>query len=143
LVVLTAFAVVLATLVVQGLTLAPLIRRLRLDQIEDPAGNLADARRTLARVGLEEIDALGARNDLALRDLYALKCAASPLPSMAERLDGYRQLGLAVVGAQRKALLRLRDEQQIDIDAYYLLQEEIDWRELTLFPDSQRRIDEV
>jgi CPA1 family monovalent cation:H+ antiporter len=143
LVVLTAFAVVLATLVVQGLTLAPLIRQLRLDQIEDPASNLADARRTLARVGLDEIDALGARNDLALRDLYALKCAASPLPSTAERLDGYHQLGLVVVGAQRKALLRLRDEEQIDMDAYYLLQEEIDWRELTLLPDSQRRIDEV
>jgi hypothetical protein len=39
--------------------------------------------------------------------------------------------------------LHLRDEQQIDIDAYYLLQEEIDWRELTLMPDNQRRIDEI
>ena len=143
LVVLTAFAVVLATLVVQGLTLAPLIRQLRLDRVEDPASNLADARRTLARVGLEEIDDLGAGKDLTLRDLYALKCAAPPPPGTAERLDGYRRLGLAVVGAQRQALLRLRDEQQIDIDAYYLLQEEIDWRELTLLPDNQRRIDEV
>jgi monovalent cation/hydrogen antiporter len=143
LVVLTAFAVVLATLVVQGLTLAPLIRKLRLDRIEDPASNLADARRILAQVGLKEIDALEARNDLTLRGLYALKCAASPLPSTAERLNGYRRLGLAVVGAQRQALLRLRDQQQIDIDAYYLLQEEIDWRELTLLPDNQRRIDEV
>ena len=140
---LTAFAVVLATLVVQGLTLAPLIRQLRLDRVEDPASNLADARRILAGVGLEEIDALGAGNDLTLRDLYALKCAASPLPCTAERLDGYRRLGLAVVGAQRQALLRLRDQQQIDMDAFYLLQEEIDWRELTLLPDNQRRIDEV
>jgi hypothetical protein len=65
---------------VQGLTLAPLIRQLRLDRIEDPASDLADVRRTLARVGLEKIDALGARNDLTLRDLYALKSAASPLP---------------------------------------------------------------
>ena len=78
LVVLTAFGVVLATLVVQGLTLAPLIRQLRLDRLEDPASDLAEARRTLAGVGLREIDALGARNDLTLRDLYALKCAASP-----------------------------------------------------------------
>ena len=65
------------------------------------------------------------------------------MPSTAERLSGYRRLGLAVVGAQRQALLHLRDEQQIDIDAYYLLQEEIDWRELTLLPDNQRRIDEI
>jgi CPA1 family monovalent cation:H+ antiporter len=142
LVVLTAFGVVLATLVVQGLTLAPLIRWLRLDRMEDPAGDLAEARRTLAQVGLEQIDALGAGNDLTLRDLYGLKCAASP-PSATERLHGYRRLGLAVVGAQRQALRRLRDEQRIDMDAYYLLQEEIDWRELTLLPDSQRRIDEV
>jgi monovalent cation/hydrogen antiporter len=73
LVVLTAFAVVSATLVVQGLTLAPLIRQLRLDRIEDPASDLADVRRTLARVRLEKIDALGARNDLTLRDFTRLR----------------------------------------------------------------------
>jgi hypothetical protein len=67
----------------------------------------------------------GARNDLTLRDLCALQGAASPPPSVAEQLDGYRRLGLAVVGAQRQALLRLQDEQQIDLDAYYLLQEEL------------------
>jgi monovalent cation/hydrogen antiporter len=142
-VVLTAFAMVLATLVVQGLTLAPLVRRLRLDRMENPARDLAEARRTLARVGLERIDALGDGNDLTLRDLYGLKVAAPPPPSATDRLKRYRHLGLSVVSAQRQALRRLRDEQQIDMDAYYLLQEEIDWRELTLLPDSQRRIDEA
>lgn len=141
--VLTAFAVVLATLVVQGLTLAPLIRYLRLDRMEDPAAELKQARRALARIGLETVDAAGAGHDLTLRDLYALKCDGSPAPAATGRLGNYRRLGLAVTGAQRQALRRMRDEQQIDIDAYYLLQEEIDWRELTLLPDSERRIDEV
>ena len=34
----------------------------------------------------------------------------------------------------------MRDRQEIDIDTYYQLQEEIDWRELTLLPDEERRI---
>ncbi len=59
------------------------------------------------------------------------------------KLQDYRLLGLAVVGAQRRALRQMRDQQRVDMDAYYHLQEEIDWRELTLLPDDQRRIDEV
>lgn len=48
LVVLAAFGVVLATLVVQGLTLAPPIKLLRLDRIEAPGADPAKARCVLA-----------------------------------------------------------------------------------------------
>src|ERR1700733_14176797 len=51
-VVLTAFSVVLATLVLQGLTLAPLVRRLGLDRSEEALVELASARVTLARTAL-------------------------------------------------------------------------------------------
>ena len=50
-VVLTAFGVVLATLVVQGLTLTPLIHGLKLDRMEDTDADLADARRALSDAG--------------------------------------------------------------------------------------------
>ena len=121
-VVLTAVRVVLATLVVQGFTLAPLIRRLELDRMDDPGSDLAEARRALARVGLERIDAAGARGDLTLGDLYRATSATPPAAEARERLRAHRRLGLAVVEAQRRALERLRDEGRVGADAYHLLQ---------------------
>lgn len=141
--VLTAFAVVLATLVGQGLTLAPLIRRLGLDRMEDPGRDLAEARRTLARVGLERIQEFGDGHDMSLTELYRLKLDDAAGPPASDRLHNYRRMGLAVIEAQRRRLERIRDEQTIDMDAFYLLQEEIDWRELTLLPDDLRRIEEL
>ena len=143
LLVLTAFGTVLATLVVQGLTLAPLIRWLELHRLEDPGLSLRDARLALARTGLDQIEVGNAHDDLSLGDLYRIKSGGAPDPAVTDRLQGYRQLGLATVEAQRRALARMLDEQSIDIDSFYVLQEEIDWRELTLLPDSERRIDEV
>jgi CPA1 family monovalent cation:H+ antiporter len=141
-VVLTAFTVVLATLVVQGLTLAPLIRALKLDRLEDPGRDLLAARRRLAQVSLDQMGT-APPGDLTLGELYALKAEAELSAADWEKLKQYRQLGLEVVGAQRRTLKHLRDDQRIDVETYYRLQEEIDWRELTLLPDRERRIDEV
>ena len=140
LVVLIAFAVVLVTLVVQGLTLAPLIRLLRLDRLESPADDLRQARRKLAQIGLAQVDAADASHDLSLGTLYRLKCDDAPEAGFVERMQHHRRLGLAVIAAQRQSLRQMRDRQEIDIDTYYQLQEEIDWRELTLLPDEERRI---
>src|SRR4029077_4350190 len=56
LIVLTAFAVVLATLVVQGLTLAPVVRLLRLDGGDGLAVELAEARADLASTAIASLD---------------------------------------------------------------------------------------
>jgi monovalent cation/hydrogen antiporter len=140
---LTAFGVVLATLVLQGLTLAPLIRWLKLDRLEDPAADLAEARRALAEVARDRAEKDGGLGDMSLAELYRLKSLSPKPASVAARLREHRRLGLDMIAAQREVLLRLRDEHRIDMDAYYLLQEEVDWRELTLLPDEARRIDEI
>ena len=55
LIVLTAFSVVLGTLVIQGLTLKPLLRALDL-QDDDPVGReLSAARERALRAGLESL----------------------------------------------------------------------------------------
>ena len=56
LIVLTAFAVVLATLVVQGLTLAPLVRLLKLDGEDGLAAELAEVRADLASAALATLE---------------------------------------------------------------------------------------
>ncbi len=143
LVVLSAFAVVLATLVFQGLTLAPLIRLLRLDRMEDPERELTEARRRLAGVAIDRLSRVEGAHADSLRELYALKRAEPDDKAAAGKMDDYRQLGLAVIAAQREDLAWMRDGQKIGMENFYLLQEEVDWRELTLLPDSERRIDEV
>ncbi len=143
LVVLAAFGVVLATLVVQGLTLAPLIRLLKLDRMEDPARELADARSKLAEVALARLDGAEGHHADKLRETYTAEREAAREPQTSQLLKGYRQTGIGVVSAQREALDQMRAELRIGMDAYYVLQEELDWRELTLLPEEKRRIEEA
>ena len=144
LVVLTAFAAVLATLVLQGLTLPPLIRILGLDRREQAAHDLSQARRTLIQAGLARMDVHGDAADLTMRAVQGLELETETgAPGAASQVDAYRKLGLESLEDQRRALQGLRDNQKIDSDSFYLLQEELDWRELTYLPEAQRKIDQV
>ncbi|MET3761783.1 cation:proton antiporter [Sphingomonas sp. UYEF23] len=133
-VVLTAFAVVLATLIVQGMTLAPLIRWLGLDSVDDVDRELADARRDLAAAGAAALDGAPGRDPEQFRYAYALFGTSVEKP--------YRKVGLTGIAAERERLEALRVDDAIGDESYYRLQEEIDWRELSLLPEGERRIEE-
>ena len=142
-VVLTAFSVVLATLVLQGLTLAPLVRLLRLDRSEQAQDELASARVTLARTALDSIaneDGPEAEN---LRYRLSLKLQRCMDRDVCVPLDRLHTLGLSAIQAERVELETLRSEDKIDPTAYLGLQEQLDWNELTLLRDSQRQIEEI
>ncbi|WP_093666973.1 cation:proton antiporter [Sphingomonas gellani] len=140
-VVLAAFAVVLATLVFQGLTLAPLIRLLKLDRLEDPEEEVAEARRRLTDTALTRLkDFPDAK---ALHATFSAKQRADDDPDCAEWLDRQRDAMLAVVDAQRHELDRLRRDETIGTEVFYQLQEELDWRALTLVPEEEKRIEEA
>jgi CPA1 family monovalent cation:H+ antiporter len=141
LVVLAAFAVVLATLVGQGLTLVPLIRVLGLDRMEDPDAELKHARERLVAAALDRLRDHPEATDLV--SYFEAKRDKASDPDRAHWLKDKRQAGLDVVRAQREALRRMRAEDQISTDSFYFLQEELDWRNLTLLPDEDRRIDEA
>ena len=129
---LTAFAVVLATLVVQGLTLAPLVRLLKLDGEDGLAAELAGhapispprhSQRWKARPARSRSLALWIRDDARRRhDARATRAA----------LETKRQLGLAAIRRQRERLDELRNEQRVGADAFLILQEELDFDEVAL-----------
>ncbi|MDP4026228.1 sodium:proton antiporter [Methylobacterium sp. NEAU 140] len=137
LVVFTAFCVVLGTLVVQGLTLSPLLNRLRLPD-DDPVGREAGRARAAAyqaaldslAAGADEpqADALRAEFRAALAEAEAHDEGRAPetLPT-----DAARRRAIA---AARDAVLDLRRRGRIGDDAYYLLEEEFDWAELNATP---------
>jgi CPA1 family monovalent cation:H+ antiporter len=140
--VLTAFAVVIGTLVVQGLTLTPLIRLLDLDRSADEADELGALRAELARAALATVDGREDPAAVQLRQDYQAKLGARDDPAIAAAFEQRRALGLAAVTAQRQALERLRADNRLNADEYNLLLEELDWRELTLLPAERRRVEE-
>lgn len=141
LLVLTAFAVVLATLAVQGLTLVPLIRLLRLDQRGALAKELAAARASLAEAALEKLDGYDGPEMESLRYTYMVERPATDEREGDAAFDRRREMGLAAVAAERRRLAELRQKHEVGAETYDLLQEEIDWRELLLLPDGDRRIE--
>ena len=142
LVVLTAFAVVLVTLVVQGLSLKPLIRLLGLDQLEDGEQQVADARLALARTGLTALAGNDGQDAANLRYRYLIEVSAACQADDTEERARFRELGRAAIKAERDELDAFREHHGLTAEAFYELQEGLDWRELSLMPDADRRIEE-
>jgi CPA1 family monovalent cation:H+ antiporter len=129
LIVLTAFSVVLGTLVIQGLTLGPLLRRLDL-QDDDPIGHeVAAARARALRAALAALD--GDRSpfaDAAREEFLA------HLESREANTDGGESSLAVHVEARRRALQAARREvyvmragDEIADDAFHQIEEELDW----------------
>jgi CPA1 family monovalent cation:H+ antiporter len=139
-VVLAAFSVVLVTLVLQGLTLAPVIRLLGLDRRSVGEQELRAVRLGLVKAALEcmakEADEEGKR----LAALYRIEADALDEPASTEAFDRHCALSQAAVAAQRAELERCRLEFQLSDDDYNFLLEQLDWRELTVLPAEATRI---
>ena len=139
---LTAFSVVLATLVLQGLSLRPLIRLLRLDRMEDDGRQMAEARLALARRGLAILrDQAGPDAD-SLRRRYTIEVQAAGRTDADAAWASYCKAGRAAIAAERDELDDFRERRGLSSEAFYELQENLDWRELSLMPEEDRRIEE-
>ena len=132
LIVLTAFAVVLGTLVIQGLTLKPLLRALDLHD-DDPVGReLTAARERALRAGLASLEgdpspvAEGVRQEPAAR--LANERAAGD--AGAGTRSAQSQLYRGAVDAARQAVLAMRANDEIGDDAFHRIEEELDWLEM-------------
>jgi CPA1 family monovalent cation:H+ antiporter len=130
LIVLSAFAVVLGTLVVQGLTLGPLIQRLAFPPDNSFGEEVAAARVQLLDAAVESMadrnDALAKR----LRETYDedRKIAMDGAhPREVSEFDALRRENIA---AKRIKLAELRREGVIDDDVFHALEQELDWAEL-------------
>jgi monovalent cation/hydrogen antiporter len=142
-VVLTAFSVVLATLVLQGLTLAPMVKRLGLDRSEEAQFELASARVALARTALTSVNEEQGPEAENLRYRLTLKLNRCVDGQQCGPIDRLRNLGLIAIHAERIELENLRSEDEIGPNTYLGLQEQLDWNELTLLRDSERQIEEI
>jgi Na+/H+ antiporter len=134
LILLTAFAVVLGSLVIQGLTLRPLASVLRLEDENPVATEVARARATAYRAALDEIDGDPSEEAEILRLEYRallLRAEGDPNGGVATGELPADPLRRRAIGAAREALLTLRRSEEIGDDAFHRLEEEFDWAELS------------
>jgi Na+/H+ antiporter len=141
LIIFLTFVVIAATLVVQGLTLAPLIRRLRVGTDWSVQEEQQHARLALTKAALAAIDELAAKEGVAeataerIRAEFAEKVTlAVPAGHVVSdaRADPAGRLRRAAIQAERRELIRIWRENQISDDVLHHLEEDLDYQESRL-----------
>jgi CPA1 family monovalent cation:H+ antiporter len=136
-IVVITFVVILVTLVLQGLSLPPLVRRLRLPRELAHEREEAHARAHAATVALERLDRTVTVEGLRLpvevvgriREAYTERlrrlAPADGGRSRAEEEAAVRQLRAEILGAERRALIDLRDREVISDEVLSRLEHEL------------------
>jgi monovalent cation/hydrogen antiporter len=132
LVILCAFAVVLTTLVVQGVTLRPLMLWVGLKDDGSVDREIQLARAETARAALRVFEGHESRPAVGeLRRAYEARMRTSADDRPHDHGDAHLgELQQRAVAAQREALMDLRDRDIIGDDAFHAAEEEIDLLEL-------------
>jgi CPA1 family monovalent cation:H+ antiporter len=132
LIVLTAFAVVFGTLVIQGLTLKPLLRALDLHDDDPVERELSAARARALRAGLASF----AHDRSPVAEVVRQELTARLAH---ERADGdagnatrsaHSEIHRGALQAAREAVLAMRANDEIGDDAFHRIEEELDWLEM-------------
>ena len=133
-IVLAAFAVVLGTLVLQGMTLKPLLRLLNFDPDTTVDREVAQARVAVMQAALNVLSGKTSNAAAAVREQYTAQRTIAENPENAQAATEYDRLRLYAINSQRDALEELRRNGTIGDEAYHRLEEEIDWTELAASP---------
>jgi CPA1 family monovalent cation:H+ antiporter len=133
LIVLTAFAVVLGTLLIQGLTLKPLLRALDLHD-DDPVGReLRVARERALGAALASF----AHDDSTAADVVRQEFTEHLMREEANADGGETarsartEIHQSALHAARQTVLAMRKNHEIGDDAFHGIEKELDWLEMT------------
>jgi len=137
-IILVTFAVILATLVLQGLSLTPLIRFLELGEDRTLELEEARAREEAAQAAIAHLEQLSTapwprREDVdRMRAVYTQRIRrSSPIElgadgSAARAQAAFRRLRHETLSAERRALIALRDQGAISDEILHRLEQELD-----------------
>ena len=133
-IVLSAFIVVLGSLIVQGLTVNLLIRWLRLEPDRSLDGEISRGRAALLAAALDTLRDRPGDAAAAVRAEYQAMSTIAQDRSNPQADTEHDRLRLDAIRAQRQLLARSRLEGTISDDAFHRLEEELDWAELHARP---------
>ncbi len=133
-IVLAAFCVVLGTLVIQGLTLRPLLAMLNFQEDHSVEAEVSRGRVAIMDAAIRSLDGDESKAAMLVRKQYAAARTVAQNPDAPQAATDFDVLRLRAIESQRDELLRLRRDGAIGDEAYHRLQEEIDWAELDAAP---------
>jgi len=142
------FGVILATLVVQGLSLPPLIRLLKLPGDTSTEHEEAKARLKAARAAMTQLDELSSEEwiypdiieDLRShfsdqnRRFTARFHSTEEEDDQERRSESYQRLKIELIGAERRTIIDLRNRGIINDDVMRRIQRDLDLEEVRLQP---------
>lgn len=131
LILLIAFCVVVGTLVLQGLTLRPLILLLKLRD-DDPVNREVQlACERIVEAGLKALDEDQSKEaEVIRRELESQLTELHDESKDSNELDEYSSVRVRVVAAQRKALLEMRSKYEIGDEAFHQVEAQLDVAEV-------------
>jgi len=140
LIIFLTFAVIAVTLVVQGLTLAPLIRKLKVGIDWSEHQEERHAKFALTKAAMAAIDEVAASEKIPeaiaerIRAVFAEKVKLGVAAGEVLRgvSDPARRLRDAAIRAERRELIRIWRENQISDDVLHHLEEDLDYQESRL-----------
>lgn len=140
LVIFVAYAVIVLTLVIPGLTLAPLLRKLGLEESDEQRRLEAEARKRITEAALERLEEVGdgAPEHVVqqLRDRYGMRLER--LEQRLEGQDGQHDVTVAarllaeMIEAERETLRRMRRERAFPVETLREIERELDLDESRL-----------
>ncbi|MDQ6612861.1 MAG: Na+/H+ antiporter, partial [Gemmatimonadota bacterium] len=128
-IILITMVVIVLTLVVQGLTLEPIIRKFRFEPEQSQFEEEKLARREATRRGAEALEDLAREPWVDERDVAVLRAELRDRVRMHEQHGGNygrRRLRVAMIHAERRMLVRLRNEGAISDEVLRELEQELD-----------------
>ncbi|MCR5868537.1 MAG: cation:proton antiporter [Aquincola tertiaricarbonis] len=134
LIVLTAFLVVFGTLMIQGFTLKPLLRALKLRDTDPVAVEEARGRERMLQAAFATLPAAPSpaielvRKNLKMQLGRPLHDGSSPFTAFGVDYDRHY---FAAVAAARQTLLAMRKSGDIGDDAFHTLENDLDWMEVS------------
>ena len=149
-IILITFGVILSTLVVQGLTLAPLVRVLGFQPEHELEKEEQHARRTASAAALSRLQDLGQESWAVAGHVERLRTQYEQRQRQLTGVDGvngecspgdtiaYRRLRQEALAAERRAVLDLRNRGVISDDVMHRLEHEFDVEALRIGTGQQR-----
>jgi monovalent cation/hydrogen antiporter len=139
LIVLTAFAVVLGTLVIQGLTLGPLLRTFDLRDDDPVEREIASARENALKAALATLDGLDSEAARAVRQEFASHLRQGRGEAADIDVD-HERIHQSALTAARQTIFDMRARDEIGDDAFHRLEQDFDWMEMANAPPIDTRV---
>ncbi|HZS45633.1 MAG TPA: Na+/H+ antiporter, partial [Blastocatellia bacterium] len=149
-IIIVTFGIILVTLALQGLTLAPVIRLLRL-KVDDPLEHeeLQRARLYASKAGLTRLNDLANEKRLTSDVVETLRQRYNHRIHVLENTDSkeatkdqkeadiYVSFRREIIKAERREIIRLRDADEIGDDTLRIIENDLDLEELLLSEDKR------